>query len=255
MIKPMTTKAFYDHLTPYYHLIYDDWDASIARQALALDKIIRAQGTPVRTVLDVACGIGTQALGLARLGYQVQAADLSPASVKRARREARQRALKIRFSVADMQDLEPWHGQGLDLVMACDNAVPHLLTDRQILKAFKQAGACLRPGGLALISVRDYQKEKEAGTLFKSYGSKLVDGTRTTLFQTRRFEGQRYELSFYVVQEREGQAPKTLVSQSRYYAIGIPRLCQLMRQAGFKKVKRVDGAFFQPVIVGIRDAK
>lgn len=61
----MTTAAFYDVLSPFYHLIYPDWQASIARQAQALDSIIRSMGGPQRrTVLDAACGIGTQSLGL-----------------------------------------------------------------------------------------------------------------------------------------------------------------------------------------------
>jgi len=78
----MTTAAFYDALTPFYHLIYPDWHASIARQAQALDSIIRsAGGSKLRTVLDAACGIGTQSLGLAALGYEVTASDLSPAAV------------------------------------------------------------------------------------------------------------------------------------------------------------------------------
>ena len=35
---------FYDQLSPFYHLIYEDWEASIARQAERLNCIIRAQG-------------------------------------------------------------------------------------------------------------------------------------------------------------------------------------------------------------------
>ena len=29
----MSAEAFYDRLAPFYHLIFPDWDASIARQA------------------------------------------------------------------------------------------------------------------------------------------------------------------------------------------------------------------------------
>ena len=59
---------FYDQLSPFYHLIYEDWEASIAWQAERLSRIIRARwGEQVESVLDVSCGIGTQSLGLARL--------------------------------------------------------------------------------------------------------------------------------------------------------------------------------------------
>jgi methylase of polypeptide subunit release factors len=40
------------------------------------------------TVLDCACGLGTQAIGLARRGCTVHATDLSPAAIARAARDA-----------------------------------------------------------------------------------------------------------------------------------------------------------------------
>src|SRR5262245_10019472 len=76
----MTPDAFYDQLAPFYHLIYPDWEASMMQQAAAVDSIMQEfWGAETTTILDVACGIGTQALGLAQLGYQVTAADLSHA--------------------------------------------------------------------------------------------------------------------------------------------------------------------------------
>ena len=85
----MTPDEFYDQLAPFYHLIYADWEASITRQAAALDSIMQEfWGAETTTILDVACGIGTQTLGLAQLGYQVTASDLSRAAVARARWEA-----------------------------------------------------------------------------------------------------------------------------------------------------------------------
>ena len=57
---------FYDDFAPLYHLIYPDWEESISRQGSALDGVIReVWGDGVSSVLDVACGIGTQSLGLA----------------------------------------------------------------------------------------------------------------------------------------------------------------------------------------------
>jgi hypothetical protein len=37
----MDGRAFYDHLAPFYHLIYQDWEASIAQQAASLDRLLR----------------------------------------------------------------------------------------------------------------------------------------------------------------------------------------------------------------------
>jgi len=83
-----TGSRFYDEFAPHYHLIFDNWEASMARQAAAISSILQreiASSTGV-DVLDCACGIGTQSLGLARLGYRVTGSDLSAGAVWRARR-------------------------------------------------------------------------------------------------------------------------------------------------------------------------
>jgi hypothetical protein len=61
------TNEFYAGLTPLYHLIYPDWGKSIKRQGEMLDSVIREMWGVASEVLDVSCGIGTQALGLADL--------------------------------------------------------------------------------------------------------------------------------------------------------------------------------------------
>lgn len=54
--------GFYESLGDYYHLIFEDWDSSIYRQAKVLDFLISRElrGRPLN-ILDCACGIGTQA--------------------------------------------------------------------------------------------------------------------------------------------------------------------------------------------------
>jgi hypothetical protein len=62
------------------------------------------------------------------------------------------------------------HREQSDLVIACDNAVTHLLTDEELVAAFEQFLACTRPGGGCLITVRDYDREERAGVQVKPYG-------------------------------------------------------------------------------------
>jgi SAM-dependent methyltransferase len=151
-----------------------------------------------RTVLDVACGIGTQSLGLAALGYDVAASDLSAAAVERARREAEARGLRISFSVADMRAAREHHGRAFDVVLCADNALPHLLSDGEILAALRQFHACTRPGGACLVSVRDYAAMPREAQV-QPYGTREADGARWILLQHRAFDGDRYDLTFYVV--------------------------------------------------------
>jgi SAM-dependent methyltransferase len=249
----VSVERFYDELAPFFHLIYPDWEASIRTQADALDGIIRERwGNGRLSILDVACGIGTQTLGLSALGHRVTASDLSTGAVERARREAQARGLALSFSIADMRQASVHHREPFDLVIACDNSVPHLLTDDDLLAAFEQFLACTRPGGGCLLSVRDYDREERAGVQVKPYGVRDVGGVRYLLWQVWEFHGPIYDLAMYFVEDGGGANCVTRVMRSRYYAIGTDRLMALLRQAGFVQVERLDGRFYQPVLVGRR---
>jgi SAM-dependent methyltransferase len=249
----MTSNDFYEKLTPFYHLVYQDWHKSIQRQAAQLNTIIKEHwGDDIHTILDVSCGIGTQALGLAQLNYQVVASDLSQAAVERAKQEAEKRRLDITFSVADMRQVYTHHQQQFDLVIACDNAVPHLLTDDDILQAFQQFFKCTQTGGGVIVTVRDYDKEERTGTHLKPEGVRIEDGQRYILFQVWEFDGDIYEISMYIVKDDGGLECMTQVMRGQYYAVGTDKLMKLMEQAGYEQVKRLDDVFFQPVLIGMK---
>jgi SAM-dependent methyltransferase len=252
----VSVDRFYDDLAPFYHLIFPDWEASIRREAEALEQVIRERwGDGRLSILDVACGIGTQTLGLSALGHRVTASDISAEAVERARREAAARGLAVRFSVADMRQAAAHHREQFDLVIACDNAVPHLLTDEDLLAAFGQLLACTRPRGGCLISVRDYDREERAGVHVKPYGIRDEGGVRYLVWQVWEFHGPVYDLAMYFVEDRGGRDCTTRVMRSQYYAVGTDKLMELMRQAGFAQVERLDGHFYQPILVGRRAAE
>ena len=248
----MSTSAFYDELSGFYHLIFADWQASIERQARALDSIIRSEGGPeLHTILDCSCGIGTQSIGLAARGYEVAASDLSPAAVERARLEARQRDLSLQVSVADMRSLYKHHGRTFDVVLSCDNSVPHLLSNEDILTAFREFYECTRPGGLCLVSVRDYAAMDFSSQIqLHPYGVRDEGDVRYVLFQVWDLKPPLYDTTFYVIEHR-GSSPATVhATRTTYYAVPIPVLMELMKEAEFQDVRRIEGVFFQPIIAG-----
>jgi SAM-dependent methyltransferase len=247
---------FYDQLSAFYHLIYVDWEGSIIRQSNNLESIIQEfWGDQIKTVLDVSCGIGTQTIGLAQKGFQLTASDLSASSIDRAKQEALKRDLKIDFSVADMREAHDHHGNSYDLIICCDNSIPHLLSDADILKAFEQFYQCIRPGGGCLISVRDYAAMNLQGVQVHPYGTRVENNCRYLIFQVWEFQGSVYDLSMYFVKDDGSANCQTTVLRSKYYAITIDRLIELLIKAGFEQVKRLDDRFFQPIIIGSRPGK
>jgi len=246
---------FYDELAPLYHLVFEDWDASIRRQGHQLSAIIRSEWPTHQTVLDVSCGIGTQAIALAMNGFRVTGSDLSPKAIERARVEAVSRGQSIQFSVSDMREANLHHGTGFDLVVSCDNSIPHLLTYNEIAIALRQMFACLRNGGGCLLTLRDYDREERGKNIVKPYGARIESGKRYVAFQVWDFEGDVYDLTIFSIEEDlSSKVVVTRTMRSKYYAISTVPLMTLMRDAGFSNVRRLDEVFYQPVIVGTKAA-
>lgn len=248
----MSVQAFYDGLAPLYHLIFEDWDASVARQGKALASLIGEQwGTGALSVLDAAVGIGTQALGLLALGFRVTGSDLSHAAVDRARREAAARHLPLACAVADFRAL-PVRPASVDVVIVCDNALAHLETPAEVETALRQCFGCARPGGGCLISMRDYGAPPPTGTVeVRPYGERVWAGRRYHLRQVWSWLGPRYDLSFEITPV-DGAGDSATILNSSCLAIPVTRVAELMSAVGFQQVRRVDNRFFQPVLVGTR---
>lgn len=242
----------YNEIAQLYHLVYPDWDHAIAKQSQAYYETAAALlGSAPHRVLDVSCGIGTQALGLAKLGCDVVASDLSSGAVERAKSEAAKRGLKISFCTADMAECYATHGGGFDCLISADNSLPHL-DESRIRAALEQMQQCLKPRGCALIGIRDYQPDEErtTGQVF-SYGTREFGDHRYVVFQTRDWSENTYEVGMYFVQEQTDQSESKVISgKSVYHAITVDKVMELMGAAGFSEVRRHDGVTHNVLLSG-----
>jgi SAM-dependent methyltransferase len=186
----MDARAFYDELAPDYDALHADWPESVRRQGDVLDALIRgALGDAPQRVLDCACGIGTQAIGLALHGHDVLATDLSPAAVARAGREATAMGATLSTGVADFTRLHEQVEGAFDCVLACDNAVAHLHADEDLARFAAGVHGKLEAGG----RVRDYAPLVAE----RAPGHPVRVGRETISFQVWEWDdaGRTYELA------------------------------------------------------------
>jgi SAM-dependent methyltransferase len=93
--------------------------------------------------LDIGCGTGRAFPPLLKRGWDICGCDISPAMVTIARERF---GNQVRLSVADMRHL-PTLGS-FDLVLAMNDAVNHLLTDRDLHQTMAGVAKNLSPSGL-----------------------------------------------------------------------------------------------------------
>jgi glycine/sarcosine N-methyltransferase len=183
-----------------------DWPGRLAAEIPFIEGQLQAVGA--RRVLDAACGTGMHALELARRGYEVLGADLSAGMIDRARGNAVNAGVDVRFEVAGFGELSARVGAGFDAVLCLGNSLPHLLTSADLAAGLADFAACLRPGGLLLIQNRNFDavlshgerwmepqahREGEGEWLFLRFYDFEPDGTLTfNLVTLRREEDGRW---------------------------------------------------------------
>ncbi len=247
-------RHFYDRLASNYHLIFEDWDASMKRQSEALGAILEREcGTPTgQRILDCACGIGTQTLGLASLGFTVTGSDLSPASVERTRVEAAKKCLNVQLFVADMLDLTEIPDSDFDAVLCMDNALPHLESDEQLFQAATQIRRKLRAGATFMGSIRDYDSLVQERPAVQGPAFFSDQGSRRIVHQVWDWSDERrYAFHLYITREvQHGWETQHYVSN--YRAVLREEFSRILEAAGFvgcRWILTAESGFYQPIVL------
>lgn len=249
-------EAFYDDLAEAYHLIFEDWDRSLAWQAGILGPLLARLGVPPHgRVLDCACGIGTQALGLAAQGYRVRGSDVSAGAVARLAREAAARGLHVAAAVRDVRALEPAVDGRHDAVLAFDNSLAHMHGDDDLDAALRAMASCTTPGGLVLASVRPYDAlaAERPGTTHPRVSGERPH--RRTTFQLWEWaeDGRTYRVDH--VELREGPHGWTTTARAmRLRAVRRDDMLGAARRVGLRDVRWLEPAasgYYQPIVVGM----
>ena len=245
-------QTFYDHMASQYDKLFQDWKSTTREQALLLDQLFRNMGYDRSArLLDCACGIGTQSIGLAALGYPVTASDISRGELEEAAQRAAENGVSIRFARADFCALEKVFPETFDLIICMDNALPHMLTPEALSAAIGSITARLSAGGMFVASIRDYDALLEQKPPYSPpYIHPTAQGQRVS-FQTWHWEGDRYRLIQYILED--GNTLQASKFECEYWAVRREELTQLLFAHGCTEVVwkfPEETGFYQPIVIG-----
>ena len=247
-------QSFYDNMAADYDKLFLDWQATTREQALILEKLFSDKGFDKKArVLDCACGIGTQAIGLAALGYDVTASDISEGELAQARERAAANKVNIRFEKADFRALSDTFKESFDIVICMDNALPHMLDADELEAAVKSIIGQLEAGGIFVASIRDY----DALLLDKPpYSPPYIHDTdrgRRVSFQTWDWQGNNYRLVQYIIDDGEELGVSRF--ECEYRAFYRSELTDLLYRHGCSRVEwkpAEETGFYQPIVTAIK---
>lgn len=245
------TQNFYDNLAPQYDKLFEDWKSATQEQAEILDRIFTEYGfSHDAHVLDCACGIGTQSVGLARLQYPVAASDISSGALAEARNRAVKNGVDIRFEQADFCSLQNTFEEQFEIVIAMDNALPHMLSEESLNMAVRSIFSAVCPDGIFVASIRDYDRLLEEKPPYSPPYIHRTDKGQRISFQTWEWDGNIYQLTQYIIEDED--TLHTSKYQCKYRATRRDELTNMLLSSGFSEVawKFIDETgFYQPIVV------
>ena len=245
------TQTFYDNLATQYDKLFQDWQATIQEQAVILENLFAAHGFDRSArILDCACGIGTQAIGLALQGYQVTGSDISDGELAEARERAAKNQVQIPFVHADFCALSEVFSDPFDIVICMDNALPHMLTAEDLEKAIGSITRQMADGGLFVASIRDYDVLLQDRPPYSPPYIHRTDKGQRVSFQTWVWEGEHYKLTQYIIDDQETLQVSKF--DCEYRATRRDELTKLLLDSGCSEVVwkfPEETGFYQPIVV------
>jgi SAM-dependent methyltransferase len=251
----LDAREFYDELGGDYDRMVS-WEARLAREGAFFERLFAGGG--VRRVLDAACGTGMHLVAFARRGLACCGADLSPAMIEQARRNADSAGVKVELATAPFGALSTAFRGSFDAVTCLGNSLPHLLDDASLASCFSDFAALLRPGGLLVIQNRNYDRLLRERQRFMPLAARAEAGEETLFLRITDFPpgdraaagtgagaADQEAITFTIVTlKKRGGAWSQSVQSTPLRALRRATLEGALRAAGFQAVE-VYGSYAQ----------
>ena len=154
---------------------------------------------------------------------------------------------------ADFSNLTSAFSETFDVVLSCDNSLPHLLTAQDLETALRSIHSVLGSSGLFIASARDYDKLLAAKPT--ATGPRLQNGPQgqSITFQIWEWseESDTYLVRLFLMTRHASGDWQTREFCTRYRAFRRNELSSALESAGFSEIAWHDSAesgYFQPIV-------
>lgn len=248
MLQNLSSKIIHTSAnTPLYNQVAKYYDALNEKNSKIINQTIERilKKYKVNSVLDLACGTGSQVLWLAKHGYEVVGSDINSQMLKIAKTKTKEEKLNIKFLTGDMRHLQV--GQ-FDAVITIFSAVGHL-TKLDFEKAMCNIHKNLKKDGIYIFDIDNINyllKDDNITTLTIDW-LKMFDKTKARKIQYNTITNGGILASYttYIIQQGTNK-PKVKTSMHTLQVYSAKQLKVMLSRNGFKILSQcsIDGSKF-----------
>ena len=146
--------------------------------------------------------------------------------------------------------MEKTFEESFDIVIAMDNALPHMLTREDLEKAIRSITGRVKEGGIFAASIRDYDALLMNRPPYSPPYIHKTDLGQRMSFQTWDWEGEHYRLTQYIIEDEE--ALRVSKFECEYRATRREELTNLLLSCGCSRVEwkfQEETGFYQPIVI------
>lgn len=179
-------------------------------------------------ILDIPCGYGRHSIELAERGFHIIGSDLNAVHLKKARKNAKKRNVKVKFVKENMIDIK--YNAEFDILINMFFSFGIFGNDQKNFRVLKKFFKALKPGGKFLMHTTANPPDIISGLRTGKSLRNLASGSklRTNSYynpKTKRLEGS------WIIEKKDGLKIKKDYSVRIYTKEEFLKIC---KKAGFK---------------------
>ena len=189
------------------------------------------EGMAPRTAVDLACGTGSVALILARMGLAVTGVDMSEEMLTVASQKAQEAGVYPMFVCQRLQDLRL--PRGVDLAVCALDSLDYILDPADCAQAIRRVYKALNPGGIFIFDVNTPEKLRAMD------GQVFLDEDDDVYCVWRGEFDEETNICSYGMDlfQRRGKVWHRSFEEHREYAYTREQLTEFLKAAGFTHIE------------------
>lgn len=230
---------FYRNISYYYDYIFPFQEVTFEFLVDSF-KLVKSDINNESRILDIACGSGSYALGLALYGDKVMGTDLDSLMIQQA--NAKNNKSNMEFKVHNMLDLNELDNSniGFDFIYCIGNSIVHLDSMSEINTVIKDVYKLLKTEGVFVVQIINFDRIlkdqiKELPTIYN-------EDEGITFKRNYIHNLSEYKIEFSTILDVETERmTERFVQSVKLYPLKAEELYSSLELAGFRNVELFGG--------------